>query len=127
MNYDIGDLLSAWQFDPEEFHARQIKSEDGVEKIQIRIDMGILQLEMQGRPDGQQPHGHISLLEYYENMLQNNEQKQDEEELFKAEGVVYLKILKDSLNSIVQVILYFLILKGVVSYTKITTTECGTS
>ena len=86
MDYDIGDLLSAWQFDPEEFHARQIKSKDGVEKIQIRIDMGILQLEMQGRPDGQQPHGHNSLLDYYEDMLQNHQQKCDAEEHFSLEG-----------------------------------------
>ncbi|MFH1567175.1 MAG: UvrB/UvrC motif-containing protein [Gemmatimonadota bacterium] len=66
MRYDIGDLLSSWPFDPDEFIARRITARDGTEKIQIRIDMGVLQLELQGRPDGQRPHGYDSLLEYHE-------------------------------------------------------------
>ena len=66
MNYDIGDLLKDWQFDPDEFTARRIKGEDGSEKIQIRIDMGLLQLEVEGRPDRERPHGCESLLAYYE-------------------------------------------------------------
>lgn len=66
MKYDIGDLLNSWPFDPDEFVARRIVAKDGTEKIQIRIDMGMLQLDMQGRPDGQRPHGCDSLLQYYE-------------------------------------------------------------
>jgi len=65
MKYDIGDLLNSWPFDPDEFIARRITARDGTEKIQIRIDMGVLQLEMQGRPDGQRPHGCQSLLEFH--------------------------------------------------------------
>ena len=33
MNYDIGDLLNEWQFDPDEFTARRIKGSDGIDKI----------------------------------------------------------------------------------------------
>ncbi|MFC1526171.1 UvrB/UvrC motif-containing protein [Candidatus Latescibacterota bacterium] len=69
MKYDIGDLLSSWPFDPDEFIARRITAKDGTEKVQIRIDMGMLQLEMQGRPDGQRPHGCDSLLEFYDTGL----------------------------------------------------------
>ena len=65
MKYDIGDLLNSWPFDPDEFIARRITARDGTEKIQIRIDMGVLQLDMQGRPDGQRPHGCASLLEFH--------------------------------------------------------------
>jgi hypothetical protein len=32
----------------------------------MRIDLGILQMELSGRPDGQRPHGFESLLDYYE-------------------------------------------------------------
>ncbi|MCY3762614.1 MAG: UvrB/UvrC motif-containing protein [Gemmatimonadetes bacterium] len=66
MKYDIGDLLNSWPFDPDEFIARRIIARDGTEKIQIRIDMGMLQLEVSGRPDGQRPFGAASLLEHYE-------------------------------------------------------------
>ena len=67
MKYDIGDLLNSWPFDPDEFIARRVIARDGTEKIQIRIDMGILQLEVAGRPDGQRPFGSVSLLEHFEN------------------------------------------------------------
>ena len=33
--------------------------------MQLRIDLGILQMEMTGRPDGQRPHNCESLLEYH--------------------------------------------------------------
>ena len=86
MSLDIGHMLNDWEFDPDEFHARQIRGKNGVEKIQIRIDMGILQLEMAGRPDGQQPHGFASLLEYYEEMIEAHEQDIETGEPFLLEG-----------------------------------------
>jgi hypothetical protein len=77
MNYDIGELLNAWPFDPDEFTARRIKAKDGTEKIQIRIDMGILQLELAGRPDGQRPQGCDSLLEYYQGLAEEHRQQHE--------------------------------------------------
>jgi hypothetical protein len=69
MKYDIGDLLNSWPFDPDEFIARRITARDGLEKIQIRIDMGMLQLDVLGRPDGHRPHGAESLLHHYQAAL----------------------------------------------------------
>ena len=69
MKYDIGDLLNSWPFDPDEFIARRITARDGSEKIQIRIDMGMLQLDVEGRPDGHRPHGAESLLHHYRGAL----------------------------------------------------------
>ena len=86
MNLDIGHMLNDWEFDPDEFHARQIRGKDGIEKIQIRIDMGILQLEMQGRPDGQRPHGCASLLDYYEDLAESQVQTEEGAEPFTLDG-----------------------------------------
>jgi len=69
MKYDIADLLNSWPFDPDEFIARRITARDGSEKIQIRIDMGMLQLAVEGRPDGYRPHGAESLLHHYRGAL----------------------------------------------------------
>lgn len=81
MNYDIGKILEEWPFNPDEFTARRIKTAEGEEKIQIRIDMGILQLETEGRPDGKRPHGCASLLEYYRAQLHASDSATlDEEE-----------------------------------------------
>ncbi len=62
---DIQPLLDSWPYEPDKLCVRRIKGTDGQEKIQLRVEMGILQMEVAGRPDGQRPHGHESLLRYY--------------------------------------------------------------
>lgn len=66
MNLDLSRLLNEWPHEPGTINARIIEAEDGEQRIQVRIDLGILQLHVEGRPDGQQPFGFTSLLEYYE-------------------------------------------------------------
>ncbi|TWT76560.1 UvrB/uvrC motif protein [Planctomycetes bacterium CA13] len=48
----LDDLLSRWEFDPSNLNVRLVKGKDGRDVIQMRVDMGILQLETTGRPDG---------------------------------------------------------------------------
>ena len=72
MSFDISHILSDWPFKPGEVTARRIVGADGQEKIQVRLDLGLLQMEASGRPDGQRPHGHESLLAYYEYLLQKH-------------------------------------------------------
>jgi hypothetical protein len=45
---------------------RIIRGDDGREKLQVRIDLGLMQLEMDGRPDGQRPGDRDSLLDLIE-------------------------------------------------------------
>jgi hypothetical protein len=66
MSQDIGHILSGWDHDPVRPAVRIITGEDGSPKIQMRIDLGLLQMDMSGRPDGQAPEGYESLLDYYE-------------------------------------------------------------
>jgi len=54
--------------------ARTIKGEDGRPKIQMRLDLGIFQMEVTGRPDGTRPREFDSLLDYYR-FLQNTSSK----------------------------------------------------
>lgn len=63
---DISDILGAWQFDPDQPSVRIIRGGDGRDKVQMRVDMGLLQMEISGRPDGQRPHGCESLLDWFE-------------------------------------------------------------
>ncbi len=59
----LDNLLRQWEFDPQNLSVRLVKGKDGRDVIQMRVDLGILQLETTGRPDGTQPSGHDSLLE----------------------------------------------------------------
>lgn len=69
MNVDISELLQDWPFEPGKINVRLIESEEGDQKIQVRLDLGVLQMELDGRPDGQRPLDHDSLLEFYEAKL----------------------------------------------------------
>ncbi|MBI2824692.1 MAG: UvrB/UvrC motif-containing protein [Planctomycetia bacterium] len=65
MPRDITRIIDGWEFDPDRISVRLIAGEDGREKIQLRLDLGLLQMEIDGRPDGQRPAGFESWLDYY--------------------------------------------------------------
>ncbi|MCH7799759.1 MAG: UvrB/UvrC motif-containing protein [Planctomycetes bacterium] len=61
---DLTGLLQDWPYEPGRVNARRITGCDGRPKLQVRIDLGVLQMEMEGRPDGDRPNGFESLLAY---------------------------------------------------------------
>ena len=52
MNQDIQELLDSWPFDPDRLNARLVELADGRSVIQVRVELGLLQMELSGRPDG---------------------------------------------------------------------------
>jgi len=62
--HDIDYILRNWPFQPGVISARLLSAKDGREVIQMRIDMGILQMETAGRPDGDRPEGLSTYLDY---------------------------------------------------------------
>jgi hypothetical protein len=74
--YDISPILKSWEYDlRQEMMVRRIRGKDGSMKIQMRLDLGVLQMEEEGRPDGKKPHGEVSLLKYFENVTARMEKK----------------------------------------------------
>lgn len=69
MNRDIANIMKAWEYNPNIINVRKIMGDDGREKIQIRVALGILQMEVDGRPDGKTPHDEESFLDYYKLLL----------------------------------------------------------
>ncbi len=65
MNKDISSILSGWEYDANSINARWIKGADESAKVQLRVDLGVLQMEAKGRPDGEKPFGFPSLHDYY--------------------------------------------------------------
>lgn len=65
MNFDISQILEHWDYQPGHVAVRKFKGKDGVEKVQLRVDLGLLQMNAQGRPDGKRPFGHESLLDHF--------------------------------------------------------------
>lgn len=72
MDFDISRQLEQWDYQPGKVAVRKFTGTDGVEKIQLRVDLGILQMNAAGRPDGKLPFGHPSLLEYFQSKLRKH-------------------------------------------------------
>ena len=70
MDRDLTDLLHEWPMEPGRINVRTFEGGDGRTKLQVRIDLGVLQMEVEGRPDGQRPHDRESLLEHHSERLQ---------------------------------------------------------
>lgn len=69
MEKDLTPLLDDWPYEPGKVNVRLIMGDDGEPRIQLRLDLGIIQMHVAGRPDGLRPHGCDSLLEYHEQRL----------------------------------------------------------
>ncbi len=96
MSLDLNDLLRDWPHEPGMIKVRKILGSDGKEKVQLRIDLGLIQMETQGRPDGQEPHDCESLLEYHQQKARRAEKSgkefvltPDEVGELQQEGIQY--------------------------------------
>lgn len=63
-NQDIDEQLRGWPYKPGTAQARVVQGRDGRELLQLRVDLGLLQLEVAGRPDGTTPNGFATYFEY---------------------------------------------------------------
>ncbi len=69
-NKHIDHILSQWAYKPTTVCARICEGADGRDVLQMRVDMGLLQMELDGRPDGDQPHGYDTYLDYLLNKVE---------------------------------------------------------
>jgi len=72
MSKDITPILHDWEYEPGELRVRRVDGLDGRPRIQIRMDLGLMQLEWSGRPDGARPHEADSLLEHFQGELEDH-------------------------------------------------------
>ena len=79
MSDDISQILDGWEYEPGQLRVRKIEGRDCLPKLQIRMDLGIMQLAWSGRPDGTQPHDTDSLLTYQTARLRQHESEGTQE------------------------------------------------
>jgi len=61
---DIDRILKDWPYEPGQMSVRTVKGGDGRDVLQLRVDLGVLQIETHGRPDGERPHGFDTYYDY---------------------------------------------------------------
>ena len=96
MSLDLNTLLKDWDHESGAIKVRKIAGLDGREKLQLRIDLGLLQMEMTGRPDGRRPHNCESFLHHHQKSAARSEARGDVYELtseqcseLQQEGIQY--------------------------------------
>lgn len=67
---DLKCVTDGWPYVPGQVSVRRVRGSDNRIKIQMRVDLGVLQMETIGRPDGNRPHDHESLLDYHRDRLE---------------------------------------------------------
>ena len=76
MSYiDLQATLRDWPYEPDKISVRKIMGADDAVRIQMRVELGIIQMESEGRPDGTRPHGQETLLAYYMRKLAKHQEK----------------------------------------------------
>ncbi len=69
---DIANILKDWPLNKKSVNARIIKGYDNQPQLQLRLDCGIMQMYLDGRPDGKKPFKCQTLLEYMERQVAEN-------------------------------------------------------
>ncbi|MBZ0172908.1 MAG: UvrB/UvrC motif-containing protein [Phycisphaerales bacterium] len=87
MNHDLSPLLEEWPFEPGSINVRIIQGDNQEPKIQVRLDLGIIQMTTEGRPDGKRPHGFASLLEYFEHQIDESQMLTPDSESFDDQEI----------------------------------------
>lgn len=70
MSQDIDPVLRGWEYKPGIVQARLVQAKNGRQVIQMRVDLGVLQIEIVGRPDGAKPHGCPTYFDYLKKQAQ---------------------------------------------------------
>lgn len=80
MDQDLSELFEEWPFESGQITVRVIEGKDGHPRIQVRLDLGLLQMNTIGRPDGTRPHGFESMLDYYESKIDQSDRVNADDE-----------------------------------------------
>jgi len=95
---DITRILKGWDHSPDTMTVRRITGDDHRDKIQLRLDLGLLQMEVDGRPDGKRPHGFESLLDYYLDALRRYKEQKGTDEGWRLSATEANKLRAEAIQ-----------------------------
>ena len=72
---DLAACMADWPYHADRISVRKIRTESGDVKIQQRVELGIVQMDSEGRPDGAKPFECDTLLAYHQERLADYENR----------------------------------------------------
>ncbi len=106
MSEDISKILKNWKFDSKR-NVRMIVGDDGKERIQVRLPLGIEQCDVDGRPDGKRPHKRKSFLDYYMEKLAKHKNKYGTPKGFTLMAEDCAKLIEEGILYYYRYVLFF--------------------
>ena len=100
MENDLIQIIAGWEHNPQDFskNVRQIRGIDGREKIQLRTELGLSQMELEGRPDGKRPAGFPSVLDWVCHRMREHRQRGLPPEVFRLDDADVERLQRESLQ-----------------------------
>ncbi len=98
MSKDITGIISGWEFEPDKVNVRIVRGDDSRDKIQMRLDMGLMQMNFDGRPDGFRPEECESWLEYYRKQQQAHDAANPDGKPFLLESVDCARLMREGVQ-----------------------------
>ncbi len=98
MAKDISQTLEGWDYNPDQVSVRIVKGDDGRDKVQLRLDLGLLQMEFDGRPDGQRIAGCASWLEFYQKQQREHDGRDPDGTPFQLESEDCARLLREGVQ-----------------------------
>jgi tetratricopeptide (TPR) repeat protein len=95
---DLRMVTDGWPYEPGQVSVRRVRGLDNRLKIQMRVDLGVLQMELQGRPDGGRPHGYESLLQYQKERIEAYRRRNDSDLGFVLDAAECREIRDEALQ-----------------------------
>ena len=98
MAKDISQTLEGWDYEPDQVSVRIVKGDDGRDKVQLRLDLGLLQMEFEGRPDGRRIEGFGSWLEYYQDKQRQHDASNPDATPYQLESEDCARLLREGVQ-----------------------------
>lgn len=95
---DLAPIIKAWPYDADGTMVRIIQGTDGQEKIQLRLELGLMQMDVDGRPDGQRVEGSESWLDHYAAEQARHDTEYPDEKPFQLEPEDCKKLLQEGVQ-----------------------------
>lgn len=98
VSYDIDPILREWPFRPDEVIVRVIEGLDGRRKIQLRLDLGLMQMEFDGRPDGRRIHDEESWFAYHQRRQRDHDAANPDGKPYQLEPEDCAELLREGVQ-----------------------------
>jgi hypothetical protein len=98
VSFDFSSILRDWPYRPDEITVRIVEGDDGRRKIQLRLDLGILQMELDGRPDGRRIHECESWLEFHQRRQREHDRQHPDSAPYVLEPEDCAELLREGVQ-----------------------------